>query len=77
MSRPIPPALYALKAWTIKRVGDKFFVAPSTAFGNKPNWSKAYASLQAACAAIARNLAEEWTGRHMRHRKLRRLARER
>lgn len=64
MSRPIPPALFALKAWTIKKSGNKFYIIPSAPFGMR--WSKSYKSLQAACAAIARKLAEEWTSRNER-----------
>ena len=26
MSKPIPPALFALKAWTIKRNGDTYYI---------------------------------------------------
>ena len=66
MSRPIPPAVYALKAWTVKEHGDKFYIIPSAAIGMR--WSKGYKSLQAACAAIARKLAEEWTTRNERRR---------
>ena len=64
MSRPIPPAVFALRAWTIKKRGDKFYIIPSAAFGMR--WSKGYKSLQAACAAITRKLAEEWTARNER-----------
>lgn len=66
MSKPIPPALFALKAWTIKRNGDKYYISPSVAFHDKPQWSEGYRSLQAACSAIARKLAEEWTRRSER-----------
>lgn len=65
MSQPIPPVLFALKAWTIKQNGDKY-ISPSVAFHDKPQWSKGYRSLQAACSAIARKLAEEWTRRSER-----------
>jgi hypothetical protein len=40
---------------------------------DKQEWSKGYRSLQAACAAIARKLAEEWTARNSRRRKFHRL----
>ena len=76
MSKLIPPALFALKAWSIKKQGEKFFVSPSTTFQDKPNWSKGYASLQAACAAIGRKLAEEWLERNERRRKFYRLKKE-
>jgi hypothetical protein len=64
MSKPIAPAVFALRAWTIKKSGNKFYIIPSGAFGMR--WSKSYKSLQAACAAIARKHAEEWTQRNER-----------
>ena len=70
-------AVFAVKAWTIKKQGEKFYIAQSIAFAEKPHWSKGYASLQAACAAIARKLAEEWTARNARRRKFYKLAKER
>lgn len=66
MSRPIPPAVFALKAWRIKKQGDKFFISPAIA-GAK--WSKPYATLQRACTAIARKLADEWRQRNDRRQK--------
>lgn len=69
MSRPIPPACFALKAWTIKESGGKYVVAPTSSFDDKTKWSKPYASLQAATQAIARNLAQEWRERDERRRK--------
>jgi len=75
MSRPIPPALFALQAWTIKKHGEKFYIRP-TAFRRKPQWSKSYRSLQGACMAVARKLAEEWLDRHDRRRKMYRLTKE-
>lgn len=68
MSRPIPPATFALKAWTIKQQGDKFHIVPTASFDDKTRWSKPYATLQRACTAIARKLAEEWTERNGRRR---------
>jgi hypothetical protein len=59
-------AVYALKGWTIRNVGDKFFIAPTAHFGDRPQWSKPYRSLQNATAAIARKLAEEFTMRQNR-----------
>ena len=69
MSRPIPPAVFALKAWTIKQHGDKFFIAPTASFDDKTKWSKPYATLQRATTAIARKLAEEWMQRNDRRQK--------
>ena len=74
MSRPIPPALFALKSWTIKKNGEKFYVRSAALADAK--WSKGYRSLQAACSAIARKLAEEWRERNERRRKFHRLSKE-
>jgi len=74
MSKPIEPAIYALKAWTIKKQGDKFYIIPSAAFGMR--WSKSYGSLQAACMGVARKLAEEWTQRDERRRTHQRFKKE-
>ena len=68
MSRPIPQAVFALKAWTIKQQGEKFYISPSAAFDDKTRWSKPYDSLQRACSAIARKLASEWQQRDKRRR---------
>ena len=76
MSRPIPPAFFALSAWSIKQQGEKFFIAPTAAFGDKTKWSKGYASLQAATSSIARKLAEEWAERNERRRKFHRVRKE-
>jgi hypothetical protein len=58
-------ATYALRAYSIRRHGEKFYVAQTCAF-DKPSWSKPYASLQAACSAIARRHADEWRTRDNR-----------
>ncbi len=74
MSKPNGATVFALKSWTIKASSDgkAFFISPSVAFDDKPTWSKRYRSLQAACAAISRKLAEEWTARNARRQKFRR-----
>jgi len=69
MSKGIPPTVVALQAWTIKQQGHKFYIRP-TAFIRKPRWSKGYRSLQAACMALSRKLAEEWTARNERWRRI-------
>ena len=76
MSKPIPPACFALRQWTIKQTGDKFHISPTAAFDDKTKWSKGYASLQAATSAIARKLAEEWVERNERRRKFHRVRKE-
>ncbi len=74
----IEERVYALASWSIKRDGENFRIAPTTYYGAKPEWSKPYASLQAATGAISRKLAEEYQMRHKRilsfHRKKRRAA---
>ena len=76
MSRPIPPALFALSAWTIKQQGEKFYIAPTVSFDDKQRWSKSYDSLQRACTAIARKHAEEWLQRNTKRIAFHRLAKE-
>ena len=71
MSKPYPSTLFALKAWTVKQHGDKFYIAPTAGFDDRLKWSRGYASLQAACAGIARKLAEEWLARSARSAALR------
>ena len=66
MSRPIPPAVFALKAWTIKEHSGKFYIAPTASFDDKQRWSKSYTTLQRASAAIAGKLAQEWLSRNKR-----------
>jgi hypothetical protein len=66
MSKSSESAVFALKAWTIKKNGEKFYISPSVAFHDRQMWSKGYRSLHAACSAIARKLAEEWTRRSER-----------
>jgi len=64
-----PPEVYALTAWSVRKSGDKWYVAPTACFDNKPEWSKPYASLYRATTAIARKLAEEVLARQERRRK--------
>jgi hypothetical protein len=61
-----PAAVYALKAWTVRKSRGKWYIAPTVCFGKNPTWSKPYATLQRATTAIARKLAEEWLMRHKR-----------
>ena len=67
MSRATRPAIFALRQWTIKQRGEKFYIAPAVSFNGKAKWSTGYKSLQAACAAIARKHAQEWVQRHARY----------
>ena len=64
--REPPPAIYALTAWTVKKVNGKWYIAPTARFDEKNSWSKPYATLQRATTAIARKLADEVQKRHNR-----------
>lgn len=66
MTKPNGATVFALKAYSVKRSDDRFYIAPTAGFTDKPRWSKSYATLQAATAAIARQLAEEWLQRSKR-----------
>jgi hypothetical protein len=57
--------VYALRNYTIKQQGDRFFVA-ATALEGTHRWSKPYATLQHATTAIARKLQREFVGRNKR-----------
>ena len=63
-----PVEVYALRAWSVKKVGDNWYVATTACFDNKPTWSKPYATLYRATTAIARKLAEEVLTRQKRRR---------
>jgi hypothetical protein len=60
--------VFALQAWTIKQQGGKFYIAATASFEDRARWSKPYDSLQRACTAIARKLAQEWQTRAARRR---------
>jgi hypothetical protein len=64
--RPPPPAIYALRDWTVKKSNGKWYIAPTARFEDEPHWSKPYATLQRATTAIARKLADEVQMRHER-----------
>lgn len=75
MTKPNGATVFALKAYSVKRIADRFYIAPTAAFTDKQRWGKSYATLQAATAAIARQLAEEWLQRNTRHEKFHRRVR--
>lgn len=54
--------VFALKGFTIKTEGAKFFVSPT----GRHTWSGPYKSLHHATSAIARKLAREFTERDKR-----------
>jgi hypothetical protein len=58
--------VFALKAWTVKSDGGKFFISPTAWFDEKQKWHGPYKTLQNATAAIARKLAEEFLERAKR-----------
>jgi len=63
MKRKLSQArVFALKGFTIKTKGAKFFVSPT----GRNMWSGPYKSLHHATTAIARKLAREFTERHAR-----------
>ena len=63
MNRKLSQArVFALKGFTIKTEGAKFFVSPT----GRNTWSGPYKSLHHATTAIARKLAREFTKRDAR-----------
>jgi hypothetical protein len=65
--QPAPPAIYALRMWSVKKVKGKWYISQAARFDDKPQWSKPYETLQRATTAIARKIAEEVMTRHKRH----------
>ena len=55
--------VYALQSWTIRKSGDRFYIAASGQSGTH-KWRGPYANLQRATTAIARKLQFEFTRRH-------------
>ena len=62
--RPPPPAIYALRMWSVKKVNGKWYISQAARFDDKEQWSKPYETLQRATTAIARKMAEEVMERH-------------
>lgn len=63
MKRKLSEArVFALKGFTIKTEGAKFFVSPT----GRNTWSGPYKSLHHATTAIARKLSREFTEREAR-----------
>ena len=58
--------VFALKGFTIKTDGGKFFVSPT----GRNNWAGPYKNLHHATTAIARKLSREFTQRHNRLQQL-------
>jgi hypothetical protein len=56
---PPPPAVYALRVWSVKTVNGKWYVSQAARFDDKEQWMGPYATVYRATTAIARKLAEE------------------
>jgi hypothetical protein len=65
-THPPPPAIYALRVWSVKKVNGKWYISQAARFDDKEQWSRPYAILQRAMTAIARKMAEEIIDRHKR-----------
>jgi hypothetical protein len=63
---PPPPAIYALRVWSVKKVNGKWYISQAARFDDKAEWSRPYETLQRATTAIARKMAEEVQERHKR-----------
>ena len=59
-----PPAIYALRVWSVKKVNGKWHISQAARFDEKEQWSRPYDTLQRATTAIARKMAEEVMERH-------------
>jgi len=66
-AHPPPPAIYALRVWSVKKVGGKWYISQAARFDDKAQWSRPYETLQRATTAIARKMAAEVLERHRRH----------
>ena len=63
---PPPPAIYALRVWSVKKVNGKWYISRAARFDDKEQWSRPYETLQRATTAIARKITEEVIERHKR-----------
>jgi len=61
---PAPPAIYALRIWSVKKVNGEWFISQAARFDDKDRWKGPYETVQRATTAIARKLAEEIIERH-------------
>jgi hypothetical protein len=62
---PPPPAIYALRVWSVKKVNGKWYISQAARFDDKEQWMGPYDTIHRATTAIARKLAEEVMARHM------------
>jgi hypothetical protein len=63
---PPPPAIYALRVWSVKKVNGKWYISQAARFDDKEQWRGPYENLHRATTAIARKMAEEVLTRHKR-----------
>jgi hypothetical protein len=63
---PLPPPVYALRVWSVKKVGFKWFISEAARFDDKEQWKGPYDTIHRATTAIARKMAEEVLTRHRR-----------
>jgi hypothetical protein len=63
-AHPPPPAVYALRVWSVKKVTGQWYVSQAARFDDKEHWMGPYATIHRATSAIARKLAEELIERH-------------
>ena len=61
-----PPAIYALKPWTVRETNGKWMITRTPFFDAKPEWKGPYQSLDNAAKAIARAITQEVAERHNR-----------
>lgn len=68
MKRKLTEArVYALRGYTVKIEGGKYFVSPSSFPNQGRKWAGPYKSLQHATTAIARKLQREFAKRDRPH----------
>ena len=63
-AHPPPPAIYALRLWSAKKVNGKWHISQAARFDDKEQWKGPYETVHRATTAIARKLAEEIIERH-------------
>jgi hypothetical protein len=66
---PPPPAVYALRVWSVKKVNGKLHVSRAARFDDKEAWKGPYDTINRATTAIARKMTEEVTARHLARNK--------
>jgi hypothetical protein len=72
VSRPVhppPPAIYALRVWSVKKVNGKWYISQAARFDDKEQWMGPYETIHRATTAIARKMAEEVMARHLARNK--------